>query len=71
MIGIAVDPDLEDPWDLIQNDVIIPVERLDGVATVQTFGLEEKEILIELDREKASAAGLNIYELAQDLGSDN
>jgi HAE1 family hydrophobic/amphiphilic exporter-1 len=51
MIGIAIDPDLEDPWDLIQNDVIIPVERLDGVATVQTFGLEEKEILIEIDRE--------------------
>ncbi|NIM01639.1 MAG: MMPL family transporter [Acidobacteria bacterium] len=71
MIGIAVDPDLEDPWDLIQNDVIIPVERLDGVATVEVFGLEEKEILIELDREKANAAGLNIYELAQDLGSDN
>ena len=71
MIGIAIDPDLEDPWDLIQNDVIIPVERLDGVATVQTFGLEEKEILIEIDREKANSAGLNIYELAQDLGSDN
>ena len=71
MIGIAIDPDLEDPWDLIQNDVIIPVERLDGVATVQTFGLEEKEILIEIDREKANSAGLNIYEMAQDLGADN
>lgn len=71
MIGIAIDPDLEDPWDLIQNDVIIPVERIDGVATVQTFGLEEKEILIEIDREKANSAGLNIYEMAQDLGADN
>jgi HAE1 family hydrophobic/amphiphilic exporter-1 len=71
MIGVAIDPDLDDPWDLIQNDIIIPVERVDGVATVQTFGLEEKEILIELDREKANAAGLNIYQLAQELGGDN
>ena len=31
----------------------------------------EKEILIELDREKTAAAGLNIYELAQELGGDN
>jgi len=71
MIGIGIDPDLEDPWDLIQNDVIIPVERLDGVGTIQSFGLEEKEILIEIDRERANAAGLNIYEMAQDLGGDN
>lgn len=71
MIGIAVDEDLEDPWDLIQNDVIIPVERTEGVASVNTFGLEEKEVLIEIDREKANAAGLNIYELGQDLSGDN
>jgi hydrophobic/amphiphilic exporter-1 (mainly G- bacteria), HAE1 family len=34
-------------------------------------GLEEKEILIEVDRELAEANGLNLYQIAQDLGGDN
>ena len=70
-IGVAVDPDLENSYDLIQNEIITRLERLDGVASVNVFGLEEKEILIELDREKTNAAGLNIYQLAQQLGDDN
>ncbi|MDH3627740.1 MAG: efflux RND transporter permease subunit [Acidobacteriota bacterium] len=70
-IGIAVDPGLANSYDLIQNAVVARLERLDGVASVEAFGLEEKEILIELDREKTNSAGLNIYELAEDLGDDN
>ena len=41
------------------------------MASVEADGLVEKEILIELDRERTAAAGLNIYELAQELGGDN
>ena len=37
----------------------------------RSTGCWRKEILIELDREKTAAAGLNIYELAQELGDDN
>jgi HAE1 family hydrophobic/amphiphilic exporter-1 len=71
MIGIGVDPELDNPWDLIQNEVITPLERVEGVASISYFGLEEKEVLIEIDREKSNAAGLNIFQLAQDLGDDN
>jgi HAE1 family hydrophobic/amphiphilic exporter-1 len=71
MIGIAIDPDLQNPYDLIKNDVMMRVERIDGVASISNFGLEEKEILIELDRELTAAYGLNIYELAQSLRDDN
>jgi len=70
-IGIAIDPDTNNPYDLITNEIILPLERVDGVASINSFGLEEKEILIELDREAANANGLNIYQLAQDLGDDN
>jgi HAE1 family hydrophobic/amphiphilic exporter-1 len=71
MLGLAIDPTLTDSYNLIQNEIVLPLSRVDGVASVETQGLVEKEILIELDREKTRAAGLNIYELAQDLGSDN
>ena len=70
-VGIAIDPELENPYDLIQDGVILPLERVEGVASINSFGLEEKEILIELDREKTAAAGLNIYQLAMELGGDN
>ncbi|MCH9649779.1 MAG: efflux RND transporter permease subunit [Deltaproteobacteria bacterium] len=71
MIGLAVDPELTDAYSLIQNEVIKPLERVQGIASVDAFGLEEKEILIEVDRQQAEASGLNIYQLAQELQADN
>ncbi len=70
-IGLAIDPALVDAYDLIQNEIILPLQRLDGVASVNAQGLEEKEILIELDRKLVAANGLNIYQLGQELGEDN
>ena len=71
VLGVAVDVELTDSYDLIQNEIILKLERVDGVASVEAEGLEQKEILIELDREAVAASGLNVYRLAQDLGSDN
>lgn len=71
VIGLAVDPSLTDKYNLIKYEVIKRLERIDGVANVSADGLEEKEILIELDRKKAEGHGLNIYQLALTLGSDN
>ena len=50
---------------------MVRLQRLDGVASVEVNGALEKEIFIELDRERTEAAGLNIYALAQDLGRVN
>ena len=71
MLGIAVDPTVENSYDLIQNTIRQRLLRVAGVASIEIHGLMEKEILIELDREKTAAAGLNIWQLAQGLGSDN
>ncbi|MGD8377490.1 MAG: efflux RND transporter permease subunit, partial [Acidobacteriota bacterium] len=71
VLGMAVDPNLVDTYNMIQNEVINRIQRIDGVASVQADGLEEKEILIELDRGKLEGAGLNIYSLAMELSGDN
>jgi HAE1 family hydrophobic/amphiphilic exporter-1 len=71
VMGLAVDPALADPYDLIQNEVVMRIERLDGVASVEVNGLLEREIFIELDRDRTEASGLNVYQLAQQLGRDN
>ncbi len=71
VLGVAVDPSVSDSYDLIEKNVVRRLERIDGVANVQADGLEEKEILIELDRQRTEAAGLNIWNLAQQLGQDS
>jgi len=70
-IGLAIDPALTDRYSLIQREVIKPLSRIDGVARVNINGLEEKEIIIEVDKQRAEAHGLNIYQLAQELSGDN
>ncbi|MGD2114252.1 MAG: efflux RND transporter permease subunit [Acidobacteriota bacterium] len=71
MVGITVEEDVVDAYNLIEYQIKRPIERIDGVASVDVNGLEEKEILIELDREATASAGLNIYELGQSLSADN
>ena len=55
----GIDPAVVDPYNLIQNEIILPLSRVDAIASVEADGLVEKEILIEPDREKTAAAGLN------------
>lgn len=71
VLGLAIDDTLANAYDLLENEVVLPLERIDGVAAVDTDGLVEKEILIELDRERTAAAGLDIWRLAGELGRDN
>ena len=71
VIGLAIDPELTDYYNLVQKEVILPFERVDGVASVNVNGMSEKEIIIEVDRNRAEGAGLNIFQLSQDLGQDN
>jgi HAE1 family hydrophobic/amphiphilic exporter-1 len=71
VLGLTYDPEMGDPYRLIQHEVVMRLERLEGVASVEINGLEEPEIFIELDRKRTEASGLNIYQVAQDLGADN
>lgn len=71
VIGVVIDPGLLDYYDLLKREVIQPLERIDGVARVGADGLEEKEILIEVDRQRVEANGLNLYQLTQELQDDN
>ena len=71
VIGVAIDQNVTDAYNLIQDEIIKPLTRVEGVASARSQGLQEKEVLIELDRERTRAAGLNIYLVAQRLARDN
>lgn len=70
-IGVAMDPNMPNVEELLEKDVILPLERIDGVASVTAEGHQDREIIIELDKGATEAAGLNIYDLSQTLGDDN
>ena len=70
MIGVAYETD-GDLYDLVNKHIITPLSRIDGVANIDTKGLKEKEIIIEADKDRTEAYGLNIYQLANQMQGDN
>ena len=72
MIGMAYDvsPDV-DLYDFVNRKIITPLSRIDGIANVDARGLDEKEIIIEIDKDKSEAYDLDIYTLSQKLRGDN
>lgn len=69
--GITWDDHVELPRDRLQKHLVRALERIDGVALVNLWGQEDREIRIELDRALAEAAGVNIFQLAQTLTKAN
>ncbi|MBZ5710856.1 efflux RND transporter permease subunit [Nannocystis pusilla] len=69
--GVTWDESVELPRDKLQKHLVRAVERIDGVAFVNLWGKEDREIRIELNRPLAEAAGVNIFTLAQKLSQAN
>jgi hydrophobic/amphiphilic exporter-1 (mainly G- bacteria), HAE1 family len=69
--GVSVPPEVKDPHSFVTNHVIRPLERIDGVARVDIWGSDEREVLVELDIEKMRTRGVNHFQLVRALRSDN
>jgi HAE1 family hydrophobic/amphiphilic exporter-1 len=69
--SVTWDETVELPRDKLQKHLIRAVERIDGVALVNLWGQEDREIRIELNRQLAEAAGVDIFSLAQRLTQAN
>ncbi len=66
---IAYDFD-SDYYNIIQKYIVTPLQRIDGVASVD-FRIYERELNIEIDKAKAEAHGINIHQLANRIRNDN
>jgi len=69
--GITLEKEFLDPYYLIDTFVKKPLERIDGVANVEVWGLDEKMILVDLDQDKIKALKVDVYPLIQRLQRDN
>lgn len=56
----------------IVDEVIRPhMERIDGVANVEIWGLTARQILVDLDERRLSAHGVDVFQLGQALRTSN
>ncbi|HYC77772.1 MAG TPA: efflux RND transporter permease subunit [Planctomycetota bacterium] len=69
--GFTFDADAEDLAYLVEERVVKPLEATPGVARAEVWGLLDDQVRIYVDRGKASAAGVDLYRLTQDLEASN
>jgi hydrophobic/amphiphilic exporter-1 (mainly G- bacteria), HAE1 family len=68
---IAADRDLKNSYDMLERNLKRRIERIDGVSRVDLYGVEKKEIRIELAADRIAAHGVDVRELAETLRAAN
>ncbi len=63
--------DYEDPYYMVEQHIKKRLEKIDGVANVEIWGAEEKEILIMINQDQVRSYKINLYEIIQRLRRDN
>jgi HAE1 family hydrophobic/amphiphilic exporter-1 len=71
VLRISADRDLSNAYDLLNRNVKRRLERLPGVSKVELYGVEPKEIRIELAADRVAAHGVDLAKLAQTLAKAN
>ncbi len=69
--GVLLDKWESDTSFVLDEKVTKVLESVDGVARVNAMGIVEESIRIFVNKEKARALGISLFELAQTLGGDN
>lgn len=70
-LRISSERDLSEAYDLLNRNLVRPLQRLPGVARVTLEGVEPKEININLLASRISALGIDLNELNRRLSQAN
>ncbi len=68
---ISSDRDLSDAYEMLDRNLVRRIERIDGVGRVDLYGVNQKEIRIEIDAERMAAHNVDIGSLQQTLLKSN
>lgn len=61
----------EEVREAVGKDLLVILNRTDGVASVETYGGRARKILVELDRDKMFAYGVSVERVMDILGRSN
>ena len=69
--GVSIPKDMEDPYAVLTRVVKPHIERIPGVAAVDVWGVPQRSVYIDFDREKVISHGVNLGALQKRLYADN
>ncbi len=69
--GVVWDEELADPMRVIDEHLVRPIERIDGVGLVNMWGRVDPQVQIDVDRAAAESAGVNMVTLVGALARAN
>ena len=70
-VAMAIDSTITDQFRFIETHIQRPLERVDGVGQIGFFGVQRKEVMVEVDQERMRARGVRISEIVSTLKNDN
>lgn len=70
-LGVSSEIDANEFNDIVEKDIKETLSRIDGVARVTVIGGNEREIAINIDRDKLKAYGLSILQVTQTIAEAN
>ena len=71
LIGITAKESIEHLYDIIDDSVAQPLQRLDGVGSVDAHGGLQRQISVILSREKLSGYGLTLDDIEDAIAHEN
>lgn len=71
IVRISADRSLKNSWDMLDRNLKRRIERLDGVSRVELYGVEPKEVRIELHAERVAAHGVDLRQLSEKMRQAN
>ena len=69
--GISMEKVDPESYRLLEQEIFLKIQRLPGVSRLDTKGIDQPEIRIELDRQRARSHRLSIYQITNRLRQDN
>jgi len=71
VLRISSGKDLSKSYELIERKIVNPLKQVPGVAKVTSYGVEKKEISIELDMDRVAEHSVDVGSLLYRLGTSN
>jgi HAE1 family hydrophobic/amphiphilic exporter-1 len=71
VLRISSNRDLSNAYDMLNRNIKRPIERIEGVSKVDLYGVEKKEIRIQLSADRIIEHGIDVSRLASTLRRSN